>query len=92
MDPAKGGEVSWPTDGYVIPPYKYDNSGNYIGIPRVFIQDYKTSVTFKFGLNSLKYAYLTVPDLRASSLTMGLSVDIEWKQGLKYDEVVIGGN
>ena len=92
VDPAKGGEVSWPTDGYVIPPYKYDNSGNYIGIPRVFIQDYKTSVTFKFGLNSLKYAYLTVPDLRASSLTMGLSVDIEWKQGLKYDEVVIGGN
>ncbi len=92
VDPAKGGEVSWPTDGYVIPPYKYDNSGIYIGIPRVFIQDYKTSVTFKFGLNSLKYAYLTVPDLRASSLTMGLSVDIEWKQGLKYDEVVIGGN
>ena len=91
LDPA-GKSVDWPTDGYVIPPYKYDNSGNYIGIPRVFIQDYKTSVTFKFGLNSLKYAYLTVPDLRASSLTMGLSVDIEWKQGLKYDEVVIGGN
>lgn len=92
VDPAKGGAVSWPTDGYVIPPYKYDNSGNYIGIPRVFIQDYKTSVTFKFGLNSLKYAYLTVPDLRASSLTMGLSVDIKWKQGLEYEEVVIGGN
>lgn len=94
LDPtqATSGGFSWPTDGYVIPPYKYDNDGNYIGIPRVFIQDYKTSVTFKFGPNSLKYAYLTVPDLRASSLTMGLSVDIEWKQGLEYDEVVIGGN
>ncbi len=90
LDPA-GKSVVWPTDGNVIPPYKYEG-GSYIGIPRVFIQDYKTSVTFKFGLNSLKYAYLTVPDLRASSLTMGLSVDIEWKQGLEYDEVVIGGN
>lgn len=89
LDPA-GKSVEWPTDGYVIPPYKYEG-GSYIGIPRVFIQDYKTSVTFKFGPNSLKYAYLTVPDLRASSLTMGLSVDIEWKQGLTYDEVVIGG-
>ena len=90
LDPA-GKSVVWPTDGYVIPPYKYED-GKYIGIPRVFIQDYKTSVTFKFGPNSLKYAYLTVPDLRASSLTLGLSVDIQWKQGLTYDEVIIGGN
>lgn len=90
LDPANK-PVDLPTDGYVIPPYKYEG-GSYIGIPRVFIQDYKTSVTFKFGPNSLKYAYLTVPDLRASSLTMGLSVDIKWKQGLEYEEVVIGGN
>jgi hypothetical protein len=33
-----------------------------------------------------------VPDLRASSLTMGLSVDIEWRSGLTYNEIVIGGN
>ena len=46
----------------------------------------------KFGPNSLKYAYLTVPDLRASSLTLGLSVDIKWKPGITYNEVIIGGN
>ena len=91
LDPA-GKTVTWPNDGYVIPPYKYDGEGNYIGIPRVFIQDYKTTVTFKFGPNSLKYAYLTVPDLRASSLTLGLSVDIKWKPGITYNEVIIGGN
>lgn len=90
VDPAKGGAVTWPTDGTVIPPYTSEGTSRQI--PRVFIQDYKTSVTFKFGPKSLQYAYLTVPDLRASSLTMGLSVDIEWKQGLAYDEVVIGGN
>lgn len=91
LDPAQK-TLDLPTEGNVIPPYKYDTDGNYIPIPRVFIQDYMTTVTFKFGVNSLKYAYLTVPDLRASSLTLGLSVDIVWRQGLTYNEVVIGGN
>ena len=83
----------WPdgSGGHVIPPYTYENN-ELVKTPRVFIQDYKTSVTFKFGTNSLKYAYLSVPDLRASSLTLGLSVDIEWQEGITYDEVVIGGN
>lgn len=85
--------ITWPTD-HVVPPYKTDadHYGESEEVTRVFIQDFKTSVTFKFDTNSLKYAYLTVPDLRASSLTLGLSVDIVWQQGLVYDEVVIGGN
>jgi len=59
--------------------------------PRVFVQDFVTKATFKFGENSLKYAYLTVPDLRASSVTIGLSVDIEWGDGLVYEDVILGG-
>ena len=61
-------------------------------IPRVFIQDHKTMVNFKIGENSLKSAYLTVPDLRSSSVTLGLSVDMTWSTGLNFGDVVLGGN
>lgn len=74
---------------HVVPPYNTDGTSK--EITRVFVQDYVTKATFKFGPNSLKYAYLTVPDLRASSQTLGLSVDIKWSKGLVYDEVILGG-
>ena len=50
-----------------------------------------TSATFKLGQYSLQYAYLTVPDLRSSSLTLGLSVDINWSTGLNFEEIIVGG-
>ena len=50
---------------------------------RVFIQDYTTVA--KFTIKELKNAYVTIPDLRASKLQLGLSVDLEWKTGLIYD-------
>lgn len=81
--------ITWPSD-HIVPPYTAEGASQ--EVTRVFVQDFKTTVTFKMGENSLKYAYLTVPDLRASSLTLGLSVDITWQQGLTYDEVVVGGN
>lgn len=80
--------ITWPTDGTIIPPYNAD--GTSTQQPRIFVQDYKTTVTFKIGPNSLQYAYLTVPDLRSSNMTLGLSVDIQWRQGLTYEEVVVG--
>ena len=52
-------------------------------INRVFIQDYTT--TANFTINSLKNAYVTIPDLRASKLQLGLSVDLEWKTGLTFE-------
>lgn len=82
--------IVWPTNGYVVPPY--DTDGTSKEVTRVFVQDYVTSVSFKFGPNSLHYAYLTVPDLRSSNVTMGLSVDIKWSKGLVYNEIIIGGN
>lgn len=83
-------KFNWPTTGAIVPPYT--SEGQSAKVTRIFIQDYKTTVTFKFGENSLKYAYITVPDLRSSSLTLGLSVDIVWQKGLVYKEVILGGN
>jgi hypothetical protein len=80
---------------HALPPYKF--AGTYSGdatktVPRVFIQDHMTTANFKIGQNSLKYAYLTVPDLRSSSVTLGLSVDLNWSTGITFDEVLLGGN
>ena len=90
LNPAADGlaAITWPTK-YVVPPYT--SAGASQQIPRVFIQDYKTSATFKFGMNSLKHAYLTVPDLRSGSMSLGLSVDINWSTGLVFENVLLGG-
>ena len=50
---------------------------------RVFIQDYTT--TAKFTISSLKNAYVTIPDLRATKLQLGLSVDLTWQSGLTFN-------
>lgn len=74
---------------HALPPYDAGCTTN--TIPRVFIQDYMTMANFKIGVNSLKHAYLTVPDLRSSSVTLGLSVDLKWETGLNFDNVLLGG-
>ena len=81
--------VSWPTK-YALPPYD-DTDGSSVKERRVFIQDYKTTANFVIGANSLKYALVSVPDLRSNQMTLGLSVDLSWSQGLTFDNVVIGG-
>jgi hypothetical protein len=73
-----------------LPPY--DNSGATIDKGRVFIQDHVTSANFVIGENSLKHAYVTIPDLRSSQISLGLSVDINWETGLTFDNVILGGN
>ena len=91
LDPAAASNntsITWPTN-YALPPY--DSNGSTIKTPRIFMQDYMTSATFKLGRYSLQYAYLTVPDLRSSSLTLGLSVDINWSTGLNFSEIIVGG-
>ena len=80
-------KVDGQDDGYVIPPYAADGSSQ--EVKRVFIQDFRTTVTFTLGPNSLQSAYLTVPDLRSGSMTLGLSVDLKWEEGLNFD-VVLG--
>lgn len=88
MDEKSITESNWPTY-HALPPY---TSGTEMKkVTRAFIQDFMTSVSFKIGENSLKYAYLTVPDLRSGSVTLGLSVDLSWSTGLTFDDVVLGG-
>ena len=58
---------------------------------RVFMQDYMTEATFVLTENSLKYALVAVPDLRSSQISMGLSVDLNWNKGLKFDNVPLAG-
>ena len=50
---------------------------------RIFIQDYTTEANFT--ISSLKNAYVTIPDLRATLLQLGLSVDLQWQSGLMFN-------
>lgn len=52
----------------------------------VFAQDYKTIAGVK--ITSLANAYNVIPDLRASKLELGLSVDLEWKEGIEFDVTI----
>ena len=63
----------------------YDNDGNTVNAPRVFMQDYITTANLKLGTDCLKHAYVTVPDLRSSQISLGLSIDMSWTTGLEFD-------
>lgn len=75
---------------YAIPPYSA--AGESQKVTRIFVQDYMTSATFKIGTSSLKSAFVTVPDLRSSQTSLGLSVDLKWQPGLSFNDVTLGGN
>lgn len=53
---------------------------------KVFEQDHKTVA--RVTINSLKSAYNCIPDLRSPKLELGLSVNLEWQQGLEQDVVI----
>ena len=57
--------------------------------PSVFMPDYQTTVTAK--ISTLKNAYNTIPDLRATNMKLGLSVDLQWTPGLTFD-IDLGGD
>lgn len=85
----------WPDESkYAIPPvYGVDSeavpSGKVAGhskqINRVFIQNFVTSATFTLGEDSLKNAYVTVPNLASTQMSLGLSVDLKWHSGYTYN-------
>ena len=86
--------ANWDTY-YQIPPL--NASGVSTKVTRIFVQDYMTTANFKFTANasahtsSLQNAYVTIPDLRSSQLSFGLSVDLDWRPGLTFD-ADLGGN
>ena len=85
--------ANWDTY-YQVPPL--DGSGVSTKTTRVFVQDYMTTANFLIDNNSttksLQNAYVTIPDLRSSQLSFGLSVDLDWRPGLVFNDVVLGGN
>lgn len=48
----------------------------------IFEQDFRTIA--KFTISSLKNAYNVVPDLRTPKLEFGMSVNLEWQDGLEF--------
>jgi hypothetical protein len=76
---------AWP-ENYPIPPYTAAGASQ--EITRVFIQDYLTTATFKIGENSLKNAFITMPDLRSTQASLGLSVDLNWREGLSFETIL----
>ena len=84
--------ANWDTY-YQVPPL--DASGVSTKTTRVFVQDYMTTANFLIDNNSttksLQNAYVTIPDLRSSQLSFGLSVDLDWRSGLTFD-AELGGN
>lgn len=52
-------------------------------VDRVFLKDYETTVNLT--IKDLKNAYVTIPDLRATQLKLGLYVDLSWSTGITFD-------
>jgi hypothetical protein len=72
---------------YQVPPLN-QTTGVSTQTKRVFIQDHMTIANVKLGPNALKQAVLSVPDLRTSQSSLGLSVDLSWTQGLTFTPVI----
>ena len=88
--PATGSSISWPQyiDNYSAEtgklPKSYENRYPVkANTSRVFVQDFTTIA--QVNIKSLKNAYVTIPDLRATKLQLGLSVDLTWQSGLTFD-------
>ena len=65
-----------------------NDSGDPSGVtdPHVFMQDYVTTATVT--INSLKNAYVTIPDLRSTQMQLGLYVDLTWQTGYNFDVAI----
>ena len=94
LDPSQGtAAIQWPSYDGSNPSFNLEGSyeGRYpvqYNNNRVFVQDFTTKADFT--IYTLKNAYVTLPDLRASLLQLGLSVDLKWQTGLTFD-VPLGG-
>ena len=83
-NPKSGSTIDW--DSYTATGNNdYATRFPAYGKTRVFAQDHTTVARFSFSASALKSAYSTVPDLRSIQMLFGLSVDLEWKQGLTFE-------
>ena len=71
-------------NNYHYPPFNPE-TGATIAIPRIFMQDYMTVANIILQEDALQHAYVTMPDLRSSQISLGLSVNTVWQQGYTFD-------
>ena len=72
-----------PSDQTITFPEKETRRYPYTNNSRIFMQDYKTVANFT--INSLKKAYVTIPDMRSVKLELGVSVDLKWESGFTFN-------
>ena len=89
----KDGQIIYPgTKFYLVGVFDpwLNETVKYVGtdtlIKKSFVQDYVT--TAQLTINSLKNAYNTLPDLRAPQLELGLSIDLNWEQGITQTIII----
>lgn len=52
-------------------------------VDRIFVQDHTTVANF--NIKDLKNAYNNIPDLRSTSVSVGLAVNLTWEDGIVFD-------
>lgn len=52
-------------------------------VDHIFIQDHTTVANFT--IKDLKNAYNTIPDLRSTSVSVGLAVNLTWEKGIEFN-------
>lgn len=57
------------------------------GQTHIFVQDHTTVANFT--IKDLKNAYNTIPDLRSTSVSVGLAVNLTWENGIVFDDIEI---
>lgn len=60
-----------------------DKTVDGVASPDVFMSDYVT--TANVTIKSLENAYNVIPDLRATRMELGLSVDLKWETGIVFN-------
>lgn len=71
---------------YLVASLKVNAPGTtkpFASMNQVFKQDYTT--TASLNISSLANAYNVIPDLRAPQLEFGMSVDLKWQAGMKFE-------
>lgn len=52
-------------------------------VDHIFVQDHTTVANF--NIKSLKNAYNNIPDLRSTSVSVGLAVNLTWEKGIEFN-------
>ncbi len=52
-------------------------------VDHIFVQDHTTVANF--NIKNLKNAYNTIPDLRSTSVSVGLAVNLTWENGIEFN-------